>query len=268
MPYNTAAIRNLLKTIFSDEELQTFCFDHFPLVYDEFAASMSRSQKIQSLVKQCARSGQFGKLLDDLEEEIERRGLSWEKRSRLARQIGELRCEIQEQEMKTRQREEESEATKKFEELTELIDNRALRIIAGGLKSLVLHQKELNRWKELHHSLQEIIIIFQPFVGEVDHFYATNGTINRRRLRQLWNEVKLRVNRLTSSGRERWISEISARAEQLDASIEEADRELLYDLTKEFSSICNFYLSLSDDKLKTEAEASCILSVELLGRID
>ncbi len=56
-------MRELLAAAFSDEELTTFCFDTYPPVYDNFAAGMSRTQKIQLLMDHCARRGQMGELL-------------------------------------------------------------------------------------------------------------------------------------------------------------------------------------------------------------
>jgi hypothetical protein len=52
---NTADIRRFLTEAFSDEELRTFCFDYFRDVYEEFAAGMSKRDRIQRLIECCAR---------------------------------------------------------------------------------------------------------------------------------------------------------------------------------------------------------------------
>ncbi len=60
--WNTAAIRDLLSAAFSDDELTTLCFDHFPTLYEEFGTGMSKRQKIQLLLAHCVRRDR----LDDL----------------------------------------------------------------------------------------------------------------------------------------------------------------------------------------------------------
>ena len=61
--YNTAAVRELLLAVFSDEELTNFCFDNFRPVYEEFTTGMGRTQKVQLLVAYCERRGQMAELL-------------------------------------------------------------------------------------------------------------------------------------------------------------------------------------------------------------
>jgi hypothetical protein len=61
--WDTAAIRDLLGAAFSDEELTTLCFDHFPAVYEEFAGGMSKRQKIQRLIDYCVRQERVETLL-------------------------------------------------------------------------------------------------------------------------------------------------------------------------------------------------------------
>ena len=66
--FNTAAVRELLMAAFNDEELTTFCFDTYRAVYENFAAGMSRTQKVQMLVEHCARRGQMAQLLAQVEQ--------------------------------------------------------------------------------------------------------------------------------------------------------------------------------------------------------
>ncbi len=68
MSYNTVAIRELLNSVFSDADLEVFCYDHFRPVYDKFASQTNRLLKIQLLIDHCERSGQFDELLTQLHE--------------------------------------------------------------------------------------------------------------------------------------------------------------------------------------------------------
>lgn len=59
-----SAVRELVSAAFDDEELTSLCFDHFPVVYDDFSAGMSKSQKIQRLLAYCVRRDQTDLLLN------------------------------------------------------------------------------------------------------------------------------------------------------------------------------------------------------------
>ena len=61
--WNTAVVRDLLSAAFSDEELVTFCFDHFPAVYQDLGSGMGKGQKVQRLLEHCLRRGQMEELL-------------------------------------------------------------------------------------------------------------------------------------------------------------------------------------------------------------
>lgn len=63
MSYNTAAVRKLLTTVFDDQELIVFCYDHFRPVYNKFAFEMGRLWKIQLLIDYCEKYDQFDELL-------------------------------------------------------------------------------------------------------------------------------------------------------------------------------------------------------------
>jgi len=63
MSYNSAAIRELLQIVLSDEALTIFCFDHFRPVHQQFAADMSRLRKVQLLIEHCDKYEEFDKLL-------------------------------------------------------------------------------------------------------------------------------------------------------------------------------------------------------------
>jgi hypothetical protein len=67
--FDTVAIRQLLSQAFSDDELMSFCFDHFRPVYEDLSYGMSKSQKIQQLLAYCARLGQFERLLELVREQ-------------------------------------------------------------------------------------------------------------------------------------------------------------------------------------------------------
>lgn len=67
MAYNTAAIRDLMKAVFDDEELTTFLYDHCRPVYDKLAPGMSRLWKIQLLIDYCERQELFEEVLNEVE---------------------------------------------------------------------------------------------------------------------------------------------------------------------------------------------------------
>jgi hypothetical protein len=62
MPYNLAAIRELVAAAFADEELRTFCFDHYRAVYEQFVAGQGKGARVLTLVEHADRRG----LLNDL----------------------------------------------------------------------------------------------------------------------------------------------------------------------------------------------------------
>jgi pimeloyl-ACP methyl ester carboxylesterase len=66
---DSAATRRLVAEAFSDEEIGEVAFDRFPAVFAQFAAGMSRSQKIQRLVEFAARQ----RMLSVLQEEVRER---------------------------------------------------------------------------------------------------------------------------------------------------------------------------------------------------
>jgi len=66
MPYDTAAIRDLLTAAFDDEALMNLCYDHFHPVYESFATGMTKGQKTQALMDYCKRRNQFPALLDQV----------------------------------------------------------------------------------------------------------------------------------------------------------------------------------------------------------
>ncbi|MFN8453512.1 MAG: response regulator [Anaerolineae bacterium] len=68
MSHNTAAIRELLKVAFSDQDLMIFCHDYFHSVYDKFASEMSRLWKIQLLIDHCEKYDQFDELLTQIQD--------------------------------------------------------------------------------------------------------------------------------------------------------------------------------------------------------
>jgi len=61
--YNTAAVRELILQAFSEEELRVFCFDHFPVVYEQFSAAMTKTLLTHLLIEYCYRQGEMSQLL-------------------------------------------------------------------------------------------------------------------------------------------------------------------------------------------------------------
>ena len=67
--YNTAVIRKLLTEAFDDEDMRTLCFDHFPAVYQQFAAGMTKGQMICLLLDHCERRRAMTTLLNLVQQE-------------------------------------------------------------------------------------------------------------------------------------------------------------------------------------------------------
>jgi hypothetical protein len=67
MIYNLAAIRELVFAAFNDNELQNFCFAHFPTVYKNFIIGQDMDQRVRNLVESAERRGQIETLLDEVE---------------------------------------------------------------------------------------------------------------------------------------------------------------------------------------------------------
>jgi CheY-like chemotaxis protein len=63
MSHNTTAIRQLLLAVFSDEDFEIFCFDHFRVVHDRLSTGMTLPRKIQVLVRYCDQDNDFERLL-------------------------------------------------------------------------------------------------------------------------------------------------------------------------------------------------------------
>ena len=61
--WNTSAVRDLISDAFSDQELTTLCFDHFRVVYEDFAGGMSKGDKLQRLLDHCERHDQVAQLV-------------------------------------------------------------------------------------------------------------------------------------------------------------------------------------------------------------
>ena len=68
MRYDLAAIRELVSAAFSDEELRTFCFDHYRVVYEQFAVGQSKGAWVLALVEHADKHG----LLDNLLAQVKR----------------------------------------------------------------------------------------------------------------------------------------------------------------------------------------------------
>ena len=68
MPYNLAAIRELLVAAFGDEDFVVFCADHFPAVRQQFTTGQTQGQRVQLLMEYAERYGLLTKLLAAIEE--------------------------------------------------------------------------------------------------------------------------------------------------------------------------------------------------------
>ena len=71
MPYNRSVVRKMLMAAFNDEDLRTFCFDHFRPVYDEFTSGQPRGERVRMLVEYAERQGKLDTLVDTVRRENE-----------------------------------------------------------------------------------------------------------------------------------------------------------------------------------------------------
>ncbi|RMD96907.1 MAG: TIR domain-containing protein [Bacteroidetes bacterium] len=69
MNHETNDIRRFIQNRFSDPELDSFCFDYFPDVKNNFTVGMSKSQKVQMLLEHCQKHGRWQDLRAALERE-------------------------------------------------------------------------------------------------------------------------------------------------------------------------------------------------------
>ena len=66
--YDFSAIRQLLSDSLNDEMLNALCYDYFRPVYDRMTESMSKGQRIQTLIEYCDRQSTFEQLLQAVKE--------------------------------------------------------------------------------------------------------------------------------------------------------------------------------------------------------
>ncbi len=62
-------LRGFLMQAFSDTELESFCFDHYPSVKDNFGDQMSKAQEVQLLLEHCRATNAFSGLLEQVKAE-------------------------------------------------------------------------------------------------------------------------------------------------------------------------------------------------------
>ena len=67
MMYNTAVIRNLLRSSFDNDSLRIFCYDHFRPIHEQFTNYTSFLENIQYLIIYCEQQGQFDTLLSHIQ---------------------------------------------------------------------------------------------------------------------------------------------------------------------------------------------------------
>ncbi len=67
--YPLAQLRAFMLAVFSDEEVDTLCFDHFMEVYEGFAATFTKNQKVMKLISHCQMRNQMASLVSVLQTE-------------------------------------------------------------------------------------------------------------------------------------------------------------------------------------------------------
>lgn len=68
MSHNTNDIHQLLRVVFDDEKIVSFCFDYFPSVYKQFSSGDSRIKKFQLLINYCETGDNFEELLSQIKQ--------------------------------------------------------------------------------------------------------------------------------------------------------------------------------------------------------
>ena len=48
-PYSSSEIRDLLNTVFDDPQLDAFCHDYFPNLFDQFSRGQRKDEKLTQL---------------------------------------------------------------------------------------------------------------------------------------------------------------------------------------------------------------------------
>ena len=69
MPYDTAAIRTLLLAAFGDVDFETFCYDHYREVSNDFTDGQGQSARVQTLLEYVERREGIGRLLELVKQE-------------------------------------------------------------------------------------------------------------------------------------------------------------------------------------------------------
>ena len=82
------AIRDFLTAAFSDEELTTLCFDHFPEVYNSFSTGLTKGQKIQLLIEYGVRRAEWSALISALQNNRPRQFAAFFETSSISEQQG------------------------------------------------------------------------------------------------------------------------------------------------------------------------------------
>src|SRR5262245_42266915 len=63
MPLNVAVVRELVEASLSADDLSTFCFDHFPAVYEQFTDGQTKGARVRLLVEYAGKQRQLPDLL-------------------------------------------------------------------------------------------------------------------------------------------------------------------------------------------------------------
>ena len=71
MTIDNAALRQFILQSFSDEELETLCFDYFPEVQQNFTGGMTKNRKALLLIGYCETRGRLADLYGALVRERE-----------------------------------------------------------------------------------------------------------------------------------------------------------------------------------------------------
>ncbi len=166
-------------------------------------------------------------------------------------------------------------------------DDPTPRYLLDALRSFQHYHTLLHEWKELHNSLNDVLISFGPFTREIDHSEMAGAKLDARLLRELWRPISRQVDALLEWGKTvSHIGQPFARSEQglqgapcfvelciaeehLDRLLKSAQLDVaaLLDARSEFGDRAETHMYLADKQLRETADELYSLSRVVLGSL-
>jgi len=153
------------------------------------------------------------------------------------------------------------------------------------LNSFRFFHTSLHEWKELHNSLNDILVMLGPFRGEIQFLEFGRRNLNVALLSRLWKPVSMRTNSLLEWAKtikqiglplviqfdgiqgSRWSVEICVAHAKMESVFQSkrVDSTALVDSAGEFTSKLETHLYLADKQLRETADELYTLSQIVLG---